>query len=138
MYMRESIQRTMSSGPGGPHHDPNQLLQCDLAGSDDQDNPSDANSIRVVHTTLGEVLRSRLHPGTVPNGRMMTVQMPPTTPLAAEKQQQHGRSADAMSMAALTSSAVPSPVPAPKLQPPSAERHPRQFMQGLLAAAPHD
>ena len=56
------------------------------------DAPAEAgvNSIRVVHTTLGEVLRSRLLPGTVPNGRLMTVQLPRTTPLAAMKQQLHG------------------------------------------------
>ena len=60
---------------------------------DDVRGAAGGNSIRVVHTTLGEVLRSRLLPGTVPNGRFMTVQLPPTAPLAVDKQQLHSSGA---------------------------------------------
>ena len=60
-----------------------------FAGSAPQDDPLAANSVCVVHTTLGEVLRSRLQPGTLPNGRIMMVQLPPATPPGTEKQQQH-------------------------------------------------
>lgn len=114
------------------------LLGRHCAGSAPQDDPSAANSIRVVHTTLGEVLRSRLHPGTLPNGRVMTVQLPPATPVAAENQmQQHVRSTANAPVPVPEAAAMPTSQHAAKLQPPAVEGCNHQhFRQGLLASAP--